>query len=148
MSTYVDGRSWAEYFKGIRQSVVPASEPADDTEPGPAAITITTPAEEVDSGWPTALGTWRKRALENGWEVKVGHSVAHHGDRYYLNGNLAKAAHEEEQWWLNAVKGTRYVTISYCIVDGKSQSNLTYRGLRGGWKNLSDAEMKEVILSD
>lgn len=143
-----DGRTWHEYFNDLKARDEP-DDPVDGDGDLAGTITITTPAHEVADGSPIprALVTWRNRLLANDWRFKVGHSVAHHSDSYYLNGNLKAAAHDEHQWWINAINGNTYVTISYNVVDGQVKSSRTILQVVGRSRNLSNKEMQELIES-
>lgn len=150
------GRTWGEYLldeEAKRKVALRASRyahtvdtelPDSDDEPV-AQVTITTPGHEVESGWPKVLSTWITRLRANGWEFKVGFSEARHEDLFYKNGNLRKAAHDEQQWWINATKLGRYITISYNYENGKNVSTRTTRLIRGVLGLQSDAAMKEAI---
>lgn len=116
-----------------------------DDEEEDGAVTILVPGHEVSEGWPKALGTWRKRCLENDWQIKVGYAQARIEDVYYADAakGVKKPAHVVEQWWLNATDGTEYLTISYTQVDGKTKrSSRAARSIDG---LLSDAEMQKVV---
>lgn len=145
------GRTWHEYFTELRgldrvdESDTDGDEPGDDLFGTFAEVVITTPGHEVESGWPRTIATWRNRLLAHGWQVKVGNSVAKHPDSYYKNGKLKKPAHEEQQWWVNAAKPDRYITISYNYENGKPVGNRTTRRVRGILKSFSDAEMQDAI---
>lgn len=144
-----DGRDWHEFFEAIH---VPRTAPDDDVPDDDdlaGAITVVQPAREVGDGEPVprVISTWRNRLLANDWTFKVGCSMAHHDDTYYLNGNLKAAAHDEEQWWINARNGNVYITISYNRVGGLTKSTRTVLQVRGRLRNLSDKEMQEFIES-
>jgi hypothetical protein len=142
------GRSWGDYFselKGRTAVAEPIAESDDDAPDDLGAVTIIQPAKEIESGWPSVINTWRNRLLANDWHVKVGHSIAHWGDQRYKNGNLKKAEHEEEQYWINAVKGSEYVTISYNVESGKTNSTRTVRRALTVPHSLSDAELRELV---
>lgn len=143
-----DGRTWHEYFEDLKPREADDSD-VDDGSPVPGSITVTTPAHEVAEGEPIprALVTWRNRLLANGWRFKIGHSVAFHEDSYYLNGNLRAAAHEEHQWWINAINGNTYITISYNVVDGKVNSARTILKTSSSIKRMLANEMQELIES-
>jgi hypothetical protein len=144
------GRSWNDYFRAIKGRPDPDAEPADDGDDDDlsGSVTVTIQAHELSDGWPQSINTWRNRLLANSWTVKVGHCKAVWDDQYYKNGNLKKLAHEEEQYWVDAVRGDKYVTISYNYVDGKVQGQRTFRQVKSEWfRKYSDKEMQELIKS-
>lgn len=145
------GRTWHDYFreaKGRDVVVDPVDEPDDDLLESFAGVTITVPAHEVTEGWPRALGTWRNRLLANGWEVKVGTAETNWPTTYAKNGNVKKKEHDVVVWWLNGAKPGRYVTIAYEFVNGTAVGNHTTRMIRGQYRLLSDAEMKDAVEAD
>jgi len=131
------------------EGVFLASDAVDDgdgvSESDFSYITVTTPGHEVSEGWPTVLNTWRNRALAAGWEVKVGHSVAHHAERLWKNGSTRSPEQVRELWWINAVKDGKYITVTYTFAAGKALSQFTSRTVRGVYRLLSDKGMQEVI---
>ena len=122
-------------------------DPDDTAEPeSEPEVVITVPAHEVESGWPGVITTWRNRLLANDWQVKVGSATSQNPDTYWQNGNLRKAAHEGQMWWINAAKPGRYITISYYYEAGKNVR--TSRTIRGILRLLSDAEMRDAVEAD
>lgn len=146
------GVSWEQYFaeyQARRRPVDPVDDDDTDGDGVPGAITITQPATEVrDGGWPKGITTWRNRLLAAGWEVKVGYCAADVAETYTKAGTVKKKAHEESQWWINSVKDGRYLTISYVFDNGKPVGGRTSRRMRGQDKNLSDAWLQEIIMSE
>lgn len=146
------GRDWHQYFVDIKGREVepePESDPGDD-DPPVESITIVIPATEVPEKWfnigaPQGLRTWRNRLLANDWQFKLGAAQSWHETTYYKNGNLNSPAHFEEVWWINAVNGSDYLTISYNVRGGAVYSANTARILRGSFKLMSDAETKELV---
>lgn len=110
-----------------------------------SSVVVTSPAREVESGWPSVLNTWRNRLLANDWQVKVGTATSFWPTTYAKNGNVKRAEHEVVVWWINAAKPKRYITIAYETVDGKIVPNRTTRMIRGIMRLLSDAEMKDAV---
>lgn len=145
------GRDWHQFFEDVRAArpgVAPGPDVSDDDDPV-EPITITTPAHEVDpdslkaAGAPGALTTWRNRLLANDWRYKVGHAAADHADTFNKNGTVKKEAHHTDTWWINAIKGGTYITITYTIVEGKTARSS--RTVRGEMRLYGDKEMKELV---
>lgn len=81
-------------------------------EPEPPAVTFVIVDSRAGKGDPPDVGNrsaaWRsvKRAAEKaGWAVTVTYALAWTADRFYLNGNLAKAAHHVHSVALRLVRG-------------------------------------------
>lgn len=82
----------------------------DEREPAPAPYVIVSsrqgrgdPAEV-----PNRSAAWRsvaRRAVAAGWSVTITYALAWTADRYYLNGNLAKAAHHVHSVALRIARG-------------------------------------------
>ena len=157
-STSPDGEDWETYFRRMhnegkinnahRPETEPDPDDSDDDLPEP--VVITTPAHEVlDESElrqiPRGLKTWRNRLIANDWETKVGHCVAWCETSYYGNGNVRAEEHEEEQWWINAVKDGKYLTISYNLRNGETYGANTVRKLSGVGRNIGDKELKEMV---
>lgn len=124
-------------------------EPSDgdgDDEPDELAeVVVTVEAHEVDEV-PAALNAWRKRAIDGGWDFKLGHCQAEVPPTYYVDREkgIRYDGYTVDQYWMNAIRGDEYVTIAYWYKDGKSQSNRTTRTSRLEWyRKFSDAQMKE-----
>lgn len=152
-STGPNGESWEEYFAVYRENLLAkkaaaSAEPGDEDDEVEAAITVTIPAHEVTEGWPKALSTWRKDALAAGWEVKMGHCAYHVADVWLKDGSAIRyPAKDEAHWWMNAVKGNRYATVTYTTkADGKTKE--ISRIMNGEFRLLSGAEMKEKLNAD
>lgn len=141
------GRDWHQYFRDLKGRDVArdADDDDDDLDGTFAGVVVTVPAHEVESGWPSVLGTWRNRLLANGWQFKIGSATSFWPTTYAKNGNVKKAEHTVVVWWINAAKPGRYLTIAYETVDGKVVPNRTSRQIRGIYRKISDAEMKDAI---
>lgn len=71
-----------------------------DTEQAPAPVPLVLVSSRDGRGDPVEVpgksAAWRgvaKKATAAGWEARITYALAWTADRYYLNGNLAKAAH-------------------------------------------------------
>lgn len=147
----IGGGTWHEYFQKRtqdRKDLVATLDGSDDSAESYGEVTVTSPAREIDGGWPNALGSYAKLALANGWRIKMGHSSARHDAILYVDKlkGIKTAAHAETQWWMNATRDGVYVTVSYNEKNDKA--TCTRRFVRGDMTQLSDKEMKELIKSD
>lgn len=144
---------WTDYFQKLKDdghiNQGHKAEEVSQTEEDVSFshVTVTVPGHEVFEGWPNTLQTWRKRLLDAEWLVKMGFAQAHHDTTYYKNGNVNAEEHDEETWWINALKGGKYVTISYTYAPKKDKMTniFTARQVRGVNRNLSDKEMQEAV---
>lgn len=143
-----DGRSWEEYFRNRHDAIAEERDDAEGAGLG-GEVTIIKPATQVERGLPRAISPWYNLCLANDWEVKAGHSAAHVADAYWMNGNVRKAAHDVERWWVNAVKMFGFervrITISAAYVNGLADSTQAYRAVQGRIGLLTARQMEELI---
>lgn len=145
-STYVDGRSWREYFVDYFAQQHEPEEEAEENDEQEGGYEIVLPGHETDEKLPSALGTWRKRCENAGWSVKAGVAVAKRLPIWYADRRkgILYPEREETTWWINAAKPDgRYLTVSYTY-SGKTlvRSSRTANNMLG---LLSDATMQEVV---
>jgi hypothetical protein len=146
-TTYVDGRSWKQYFEDYFSALHKDDGVEEDEDDSPA-YTILVPGHETTEKPPSALGTWRKRLETAGWLVKVGVAVARREAVYYADRRrgIKDVAREETTWWLNAAKPDgRYITVTYVYTDGKAIASRTSRTANNAPGLLTDAYLQELV---
>ena len=123
----------------------------DEVTPEPVPFIIVSSRDGV--GDPPGAGNrsaaWRsvrKAAERNGWTVTVTYALAWTADRYFLNGNLAKAAHHVHSVALRVVRGVARGAAVWCVESstpevpaaGWSFDMGRYRGGPPGSLNLTE----------
>jgi hypothetical protein len=93
-----------------------------DDEPAPAPIPYVLVSSRDGRGDPPEAGNrsaaWRsitRGAEKLGWAVTVTYALAWIADRYFLNGNLAKAAHHVHSVALRVARGTARGVAVWCV---------------------------------
>ena len=146
---HMPDKTWSEYYAELRDhdgdTVADVADGEDDAEEAPIEVTV--PAHEIEEGWPSSIGTWRKRLIAGGWDLKVGHSQAEIADVWRKDGSAIRyPAWTCDTFWIDAVRDDDYVTIAYTFKDGKSQSARTLRHSRKLWyKKFGDKQMQEYV---
>lgn len=152
---HMPDKTWSEYYAWLRDRDGDTAPPVGDSdaesdapEEPEAAIVITVPAHEIEEGWPTALGTWRKRLIAGGWDLKVGHASAEVADVWLVDGSAIRyPGWTCDTYWINAVLGDDYLTIGYTLKNGASLSNRTLRhSAKYWWRKWSDKEMQDYVM--
>ena len=141
-----DGRTWEEYFREMRNERMSSEAEAEAEDEG-EKITVTKPAEFVKSGWPRALTPWVKLLTTHGWQFAVGNAHATVAPVWYTDRSrgIRHPERKVETWWIDAVRGSIRVRMSWSYRGGKIDSARSGKTSNDKFGRYSDAEMKELI---